>query len=50
MSNFTNDWIRLDPEMKKKIKYGEKGVYELLYRFIKNLRIQLLLQEVYDVL
>ena len=36
LSNYTNDWLRLDPEMQKKLKSGEKEVYELLNRPIKK--------------
>ena len=32
LSCYTNDWIRLDPDMKKKLKQGEKDAYELINR------------------
>ena len=36
LSSYTNDWIRLEPEIQKKLKNGEKEPYELINRSIKK--------------
>ena len=36
LSSYTNNWIRLEPDMKKKLKQGEKEAYELINRPIKK--------------
>ena len=36
LSSYTNDWIRLEPEMQKKLKNGEKEPYELINRPMKK--------------
>ena len=43
LSSYTNDWIRLEPEMKKKLKNGEKEPYELINRQIKKFELSVMI-------
>ena len=36
LSSYTNDWIRLEPSMKEKLKKGEQEAYDLINRPIKK--------------
>ena len=40
LSSYTNDWIRLEPEMKEKLKKIEQKIYSLIKRLIKNLKFK----------
>ena len=40
LSFYTNDWIRLEPEMQKKLKNGEKEPYALINSPMKKFEIR----------
>ena len=43
LSSYTNDWIRLEPGMKEKLKKGEKEPYALINRQMKKFEISIMI-------